>query len=105
MQLQTGYIPLNKHLHRIGWAKSPYCQLCPCTEEDVNHSLFNCYKYMCQRLGLIISLRQRAFTTQGLLSNKNAICNTLNFVNTTGQLSHMYGDISIELDREDIIQS
>lgn len=45
MQLRTGHIGLNKHLHRIGKAESPYCPVCKKVEETVQHYLFGCPAY------------------------------------------------------------
>ncbi|KAF8576256.1 hypothetical protein K439DRAFT_1397501, partial [Ramaria rubella] len=41
LQLCTGHVPLNKHLHRIGKTISPHCQHCP-NKETVHHFLLLC---------------------------------------------------------------
>ena len=50
MQLHTGHIALNKHLHRIHHSPSPICPNCnDGAEESVFHFLFicNCYNREC----------------------------------------------------------
>ncbi|KAG2029191.1 hypothetical protein BDR03DRAFT_881577 [Suillus americanus] len=37
IQLRTGHIPLNKHLHRISRSPSPTCPACEEREESVHH--------------------------------------------------------------------
>ena len=65
--------------------------------EDVAHFLFNCNKYAIQRHRLVITVKRKAFNVKHILTNLAAICHTLNFVNNTGRLRHIYGDIGAEL--------
>jgi len=44
-----------------------------------------------------MAVKRKAFNTKHLLSDPAAIRHTLNFVNGTGRLRHIYGDISAEL--------
>ncbi|KIK81533.1 hypothetical protein PAXRUDRAFT_44789, partial [Paxillus rubicundulus Ve08.2h10] len=44
-QLQTGHVPLNKHLHRIAHAESPKCPGCHTRDETILHYLLECPAY------------------------------------------------------------
>ena len=46
IQLRTGHIPLNKHLHRIKKSATPKCLQCGHNQiETVHHYLFDCPRY------------------------------------------------------------
>ena len=96
-QLRTGHIPLNGHLYRINRAETPSCAHCPNQTEDVNHLLFHCNKYATQRHRFTLAVECKAFHTQHILSNPAAIRHTLNFINSTGRLKHIFGDITAEI--------
>jgi len=96
-QLRIGHIPLNRHLSRINKADTPFCQHCPNVAEDVPHLLFHCNKYAMQRHRLVMAVKRKTFNIKHILSDPAAIRHTLNFVNDTRRLSHIYGDISAEL--------
>ena len=96
-QLCTGHIPLNSHLFQINKVESPHCNHCPGAIENVTHFLFNCNKYTLQRHRLIMAVKQKAFNVKHILSNPSTMCHTLNFINNTSRLRHIYGDISTEL--------
>ena len=44
-----------------------------------------------------MAVKRRAFNVKHILSNPSAMRHTLNFVNNTGRLRHVYGDISAEI--------
>ena len=96
-QLRTGHIPLNGHLYRINKSASPNCVHCPNLTEDIPHLLFHCNKYATQRQRFILAVERKAFHTQHILSDPSTIRHTLNFINSTGRLKHIFGDISMEL--------
>jgi len=45
MQLKTGHVGLNVHLHRINISKTPLCPLCKQYNETVDHVLRHCRAY------------------------------------------------------------
>jgi ribonuclease HI len=96
-QLRTDHTPLNGHLFRIKRAESPHCPHCPHITETTNHFLFLCRKYATQRHKLVLALKRKAFSKRHILSDPAAIRHTLNYINDTGRLKHIYGDISAEL--------
>ena len=96
-QLRTGHIPLNGHLHCIGKTESSHCNHCLNMVEDVPHLLFHCNKYAIQRHGLVMAVKRKSFNSNHILTDPAAIQHTLNFVNGTGRLRRIYGDISAKL--------
>ena len=100
-QLCTGHIPLNKHLHHIKHSETPYCPYCPQVTEDINHYLFHCNRHALHRHKLVLAVNRKSFSTRHLLSNQAAIHHTLNFINATGQFSHLCGDISTDIIKEE----
>ena len=65
--------------------------------ENVTHFLFDCNKYALQRHRLVMAVKRKAFNVKHILSNPSAMRHTLNFVNNTGRLRHVYGDIGAEI--------
>ena len=45
IQLRSGHVPLNKHLHRIGKVDSPKSLACQVSNKTVHHFLVTCPKY------------------------------------------------------------
>ncbi|KAF8324665.1 uncharacterized protein EI90DRAFT_2833461, partial [Cantharellus anzutake] len=50
-QLRTGHIGLLAYLARMGPSASPNCSLCE-VPETVEHFLFECRRYCCERRAL-----------------------------------------------------
>lgn len=68
IQLRTGHIPLNKHLHRISRAPSPICPACEEREESVHHFLLSCPAHARQRAIMKAEIRTRAHNLKDLLN-------------------------------------
>ena len=49
IQLRTGHVPLNHHLHTIGPADTQRCPGCGAAKETVLHFVLQCPKYALQR--------------------------------------------------------
>jgi hypothetical protein len=92
IQLRTGRIGLNRHLHQLSQADDPFCPHCPHVEETVRHLLLDCPKYWKERLFVQRRLRRKAFDMKTLLSDPKAIHLTLKFVAQTKRLEDSYGD-------------
>jgi ribonuclease HI len=92
IQLRTGRIGLNRHLHQLSQADDPFCPHCPHVEETVRHLLLECPKYWKERLFVQRRLRRKAFDMKTLLSDPKAIHLTLKFVAQTRRLEDSYGD-------------
>jgi hypothetical protein len=92
IQLRTGRIGLNRHLHQLSQADDPFCPHCPHVEETVRHLLLECPKYWKERLFVQRRLRRKAFDMKTLISDPKAIHLTLKFVAQTRRLEDSYGD-------------
>ena len=102
IQLRTGNIGLNGHLHRIGKINSPLCTKCDAnTEEMVHHYLFECDHYQQERIPLIQKLWRKAHKISYLLTNPTATLPLLKFIHVSGRLKNTFGDITTNNLRED----
>ncbi|OAX35902.1 hypothetical protein K503DRAFT_722272, partial [Rhizopogon vinicolor AM-OR11-026] len=86
MSLRTGHAPLNKHLHRIGKIKSPFCSHCQRTEETVHHFLPSCPFYQRKRHILVNALGRKASSISYFLTDPNATPHLVRYVNASGRL-------------------
>ena len=86
VQLRTGHIPLQKHLHRIGKADSPMCPACHSRKETVHHFLLACPAHAQQRRWVKDKLRWTARSVRTLLSSPKAFNVMFQYMNSTGQL-------------------
>ena len=84
IQLRTGHIPLQKHLHRLGHANSPSCLACHREEETVHHYIMTCPAYTRQRKWLHGQLRRAASSISTLLANPKAFKYLFRFIHDTG---------------------
>jgi len=94
VQLCTGHIPLNKHLHRIKKSATPMCLQCGDNQiETVHHYLFDCPRYDRERHILRQKLGQNASSTSHLLSEKTAQQVLFRYIDNTKRLHPVFGDI------------
>ena len=94
MQLHTGHIGLNKHLHRIKCSDSPHCPNCDKNAiETIHHFLFDCTRYRRERSILHRKLRQRTYDISHLLTHPAATLPLLKYIHVTGHLKQMFGTI------------
>ena len=80
IQLRTGHIPLQAHLHRIGKAESPICQQCYREPETVSHYLQRCQAYRAQRRVLMESTGERHDISWDILGRTQTIQQVLRYV-------------------------
>ncbi|KAF8875641.1 hypothetical protein BD779DRAFT_1388290, partial [Infundibulicybe gibba] len=95
IQLRTGHIPLNKHLHRIKKAESPMCAhpQCANTKETATHFILHCPKYREQRHTLLKATKNKARDFYKLLSLKEHLPHLYRYINDTKRFHHIFGDI------------
>ncbi|KIN94669.1 hypothetical protein M404DRAFT_83027, partial [Pisolithus tinctorius Marx 270] len=87
IQLRTGHVPLNSHLHRFKRSDSPACTQCKGNYlENVHHYLFQCTRYNRERHVLQNALGRDATSKAFLLSNAKARPHLLKFIATTRRL-------------------
>lgn len=94
-QLQTGHIPLNKHLHRIGKERSPRCKACNAAQETVLHFVLMCPVHKRHRVGMNAALGRSARSLKVLLSNQEAIPLLFDFIGATGRFREAYGQVEM----------
>ena len=94
MQLRTGHIGLNKHLHRIKRSDSPHCPNCDENAiETIHHFLFDCTRYRRERSILHRKLRRHTYDISHLLTHPAATLPLLKYIHATGHLKQMFGTI------------
>jgi len=96
IQLRTGHIPLNKHLHRIKKSTTPECLQCGDNQiETVHHYLFDCPRYNRERHVLRQKLGRSTSSTSYLLSEKAAQQALFRYIDNTKRLHPVFGNIPI----------
>ena len=95
LQLHTGQIGLNKHLHCIKCTDSPACPSCNTTpQETVQHFLFECNSYCQECFELQGKLGCNTSKLSYLLTDSSAIAPTLKYVHSMHHLNQIFGKIS-----------
>lgn len=95
MFLRTGHAPLNQHLHRIHKSDNPACPHCPNVPESVHHFLLSCPHYRRERHHLTVTLGRNASSLQFLLSDPEATIPLIKYVNATGRMRKILGEIPL----------
>ena len=97
MQLRSGHISLNKHLHKIWSSNTPNCPNCnKNTPETIHHFLFECTNYYHEQAILHRTLQRKSHELSYLLSNPTTTLPLLKFIHTTGQLKQTFGPITTD---------
>jgi hypothetical protein len=94
VQLRTGHIPLNKHLHRIKRSPTPLCPACKRADETVHHFLFDCRAHEHARSRLRHSLGRKSKSLSDLLGRTESRKTLLEYVARTEPLKVTFGDVS-----------
>ncbi|KIJ33177.1 hypothetical protein M422DRAFT_183544, partial [Sphaerobolus stellatus SS14] len=87
IQLRTGHVPLNKHLHQIGAWGTPVCMGCELAEETVRQYILECPADVSQRDELRKWVKGRQLELAALLSDKKQVKQLMHFIHDTGRLS------------------
>ena len=84
LQLRTGHIGLNKHLHRLNCTPNLLCNNCDeQADEMIHHFLFECQRYRQERHELQRHKWHRALDLSNLLTDTNATIPLLNYIHST----------------------
>jgi hypothetical protein len=75
---------------------SLYCpqESCRDATEDIHHFTFTCPSYATARYHLTRKIGRIDFSIPNLLANEKTIPRTLTYLNKTGRLKHIFGDIA-----------
>jgi len=95
LQLRTGHVPLNKHLHRIGKAPSPMCPECRVEEESVLHFLLTCPTQTRRRLRAPLenAMGRDARNLGWILTNPKALPHLFKYIQGTRRLSMVFKEV------------
>ncbi|KAF8154056.1 hypothetical protein B0H34DRAFT_720125 [Crassisporium funariophilum] len=99
MQLQSGHIALNAHLHRVGGSATDKCQACRGPRqaqavETVPHFLFECPKYETERRDMDSALGHSNRSLRQIMRSKEKTKAMLRFIGRTGRLRKTLGDVT-----------
>jgi hypothetical protein len=75
---------------------SPYCpqETCRDATEDIHHYISTCPLYATARYNLTRKIGRKAFSIPNLFVNEKTIPHTPTYLNKTGRLKHIFGDIT-----------
>lgn len=100
MQLWTGHVPLAHHLCRIQVADMGIRSGCKWSNETVIHFLLHCLVHERARQKLVNALGIGGCNIGYLLSHPKAIIHTIQFLDDTGRLSHIYKHVNATADQK-----
>ncbi|KAG2048099.1 hypothetical protein BDR06DRAFT_879181 [Suillus hirtellus] len=101
MYFCSRHIALNQHLHYIKRSTSLFCPICLTTEETIHHFLLECPQYNHEQFILHQRLGHKASSLSFLLTSPTAIKHFLQYVNSTGRLKLIFGDVTLPPPRPD----
>ncbi|KAG1852826.1 hypothetical protein DFJ58DRAFT_612202, partial [Suillus subalutaceus] len=89
IDLRTGHIALNKHLHRLGKSPTMFCPHYPPVIETVYHFLLVCRQFRIEHHFLSNALGRQATSMQYFLTREElfALPHRIRFINSTERLS------------------
>ena len=93
IQLRTGHVPLNHHLHTIGRANTQRCPGCGAAKETVLHFVLQCPKYALQRRVYFGPLGRNGQRLEYLLSTKEGIERLFKLVNAARRLHQTFDEL------------
>ena len=100
-QLRTGHVPLNQILFRIKRSDSPFCPHCGNGfHESIFHFPLTCPHYTEARRQLITELGRDTFSIPFLLGTRTGIPPLLRYINKTGRLKTIFGEVRPDDDFE-----
>lgn len=91
LQIKSGHIQLNLHLHRMKKIDSSKCPECGTADENVHHFIFDCPAYINKRLDLLAQTKKLDYVT--LFETRDGIKATLDYIHETRRFRKIYGDV------------
>jgi len=83
IQLRTGHVPLNKHLHRIQRSDTPICQKCGIAPESTRHFILECEHYSQPRHELKTRLGRGGDRLPSILSSATGLQHLIRYTAAT----------------------
>jgi hypothetical protein len=96
LQLRTGHIALNQHLHRINKAPSPICTQCGLENETVLHFLLKCPERHNEQERALGCLGRAGRSLTHLLTKKEALKPLFRYIHYTQRLQQIFRDVTIK---------
>lgn len=96
LQLRLEHVALNQYLARIGAIDSATCEHCGDAEESVTHFIFFCRSHREARRHAMEALGDEEYNAESIFSTRAGVKALLDFVNETGRLKKIFGDVSSE---------
>lgn len=91
IQLHTGHIPLNKHLHTFQVINSPVCTACGMGHETVKHYLLDCPATERKRACMMAKIGRETRSIVTLLSHEKALRPLMKFIRRMKRFGEEYG--------------
>jgi hypothetical protein len=95
VQLRTGHVGLNKHLHKIGKAESPLCPACQKTIQTDHHFLFRCPAYDGQRRKMERELKRGAKSMKTMLGGHKMMKHLFRYIHDTRKFEKWPGALAL----------
>jgi len=92
VQMRTGHIPLQAHLHRIRKVETLTCQNCHKADKTVHHYLIACMVFAAQRGDMESQLRRAAKSMSTLLTNPKAFLQPFKYIHNTNHFGSSVRD-------------
>ncbi|KAE9388994.1 hypothetical protein BT96DRAFT_835532 [Gymnopus androsaceus JB14] len=96
VQLRSGHISLNLHLHRIHKSDTPHCPHCSLQgrqiPESVKHFILECPAYNIERFWLRGKVGRDANSLKALMAKEQTMKALIAYVDRTKRLRNIFGD-------------
>jgi hypothetical protein len=102
IQLQSGHIPINSYLRRIGKRDNDHCNNCKKKDgreipETVNHFILDCPAYRHERDSMMHKLgRSNTYKVSMLFSKEKNIHKLLNYLDATKRFRKEYRQLAVQ---------
>lgn len=96
IQLRTGHVPLQQHLHRMRKADVPTCPQCGLTKETVYHFLMECAAYNEERAERERHAGPASRSIKDLLSRLALLPSLFRYIHDTQRFLPTYGPLTLD---------
>ncbi|PSS29837.1 hypothetical protein PHLCEN_2v2678 [Hermanssonia centrifuga] len=93
--LRMGFVPLRKHLHKIGRADTPTCQACGEAPETVPHYILYCPAFNHPRSAMSFELGDNVHSLTALFTNAGSLRLLFRYIHRTRRFEEHFGCMSL----------
>ena len=101
IQLRTGHVPLQQHLHRLRKVDTPICPMCGITNETVYHFLMECAAYNEERAERERRAGPASRSIKDLLNRPTMLSPLFRYIHDTQRFLATYGPLALKGKEED----